>query len=120
MSTTDTAVLSQSVYSAMTTPVASAKPTARPAPSRRSARGSPVRNSAPATIASAPPIATAVGCSPKIAIAPADARSGPLARDRVDQREISGAIAGRERREVEGLEAHRNNDEHERRPAELG
>src|SRR5438552_3152868 len=64
----------------MTAPVASAKPTARPAPSRRSARGSPGRTKAPATIARAPAIAMAVGCSPKIAIAPTVARSGPVAR----------------------------------------
>jgi len=41
------------------------------------------------------------------------------ARDRIDEREISGAIPGRQRREVKGLQTHRDRDEHERWPTEL-
>src|SRR5207253_10634059 len=41
------------------------------------------------------------------------------ARDRIDEREISGAISGRQRREVKGLKADRDRDEHERWPTEL-
>src|SRR6185436_7800207 len=41
-------------------------------------------------------------------------------RDRIDEREITGAISRGERREVQRLQPDRDRDEYERRPAQLG